>query len=524
MPMISRVACLLGVGGAPRRALWLAGLALAGAAAWLAEPELVVLDTLTGLILVGLGLTAWSLRPRSLTGGLMAATGFAWFLGSFMAWAVYLHRGPFAHMLLSYPGRGVTPPSRVERSAVIGAYVYAGVSPIARNDYASIAFALGLMALAARRYVAAGGPERRARLAALVGATAFGLVLIAGTAMRLAGAGADREVLVAYEAVVCLIAAGLFADLLWGRWTHGTVTGVVVDLGEPAGTATLRDRLARTLGDPTLIVGYWLREQGIHVDEAGRPVDLPSAERPRALTPILDDGERVAVLVHDESLLDDPALMSAVAAATRLAVSNARLQADVRERVAEVEASRRRIVAAADEQRHRLERDLRAGTTRRLGRVAELAARIDPELERQVVAAQAQLGALARGIHPAELTELGLAEALRELCGRAGTTIEWNNADRRLDAATEAAAYFVCSEALANVAKHSSASETTVRVSTDNGLLTVEVTDDGVGGADAAAGTGLQGLSDRVETLGGRLTVASPPEGGTRVVAELPCV
>jgi signal transduction histidine kinase len=140
------------------------------------------------------------------------------------------------------------------------------------------------------------------------------------------------------------------------------------------------------------------------------------------------------------------------------------------------------------------------------------------------VAAQAQLSALARGIHPAELTELGLAEALHELCGRAGTTIEWTIADRRLDAATEAAAYFVCSEALANVAKHSGASETTVRVATDNGLLTVEVTDDGVGGADAAAGTGLQGLSDRVETLGGRLTVASPPEGGTRVVAELPCV
>ena len=520
--MISRVGCFLGVGGAPRRVLWLAGLALAGAAAWAAEPELVVLDTLTGLILVGLGLTVWSLRPRSLTGLLMAATGFAWFLGAFMAWAVYLHRGPFAHMLLSYPGRGVMP-SRVERSAVVGAYVYAGVSPIARNDFASIAFALGLVALAARRHVAAGGPERRARLAALVGATAFGLVLVAGTAMRLAGTGADREVLVAYEAAVGLIAAGLFADLLWGRWTHGTVTGVVVDLGEAGGTATLRDRLARTLGDPTLVVGYWLREQGSYVDEAGRRIDLPNAEAQRALTPILDDGERVAVLVHDESLLDDPALMSAVAAATRLAVSNARLQADVRERVAEVEASRRRIVAAADEQRHRLERDLQAGTTRRLGRVAELAARIDHELERQVVAAQAELGALARGIHPAELTERGLAEALSELCGRAGTTIEYAVADRRLDAATEAAAYFVCSEALANVAKHSGASQTTVRVSTGNGLLIVEVTDDGVGGADAAAGTGLQGLSDRVEALGGRLTVASRREGGTRVVAELPC-
>jgi signal transduction histidine kinase len=227
-------------------------------------------------------------------------------------------------------------------------------------------------------------------------------------------------------------------------------------------------------------------------------------------------------LIHDPALLDDAALMSAVAAATRLAVANARLQAEVHQRVLEVEASRRRIVAAADEQRRRLEEELRVGAGRPLDRVAELAAGIDPELESQVAAARAELDELARGIHPAVLTERGLAEALCELAERAGATFAGTLPQRRLSPETEAAAYFVCSEALANVAKHARAAQTSVRISTAKRLLTVEVLDDGVGGADAAAGSGLQGLADRIEALGGSLTVTTAAESGTRVAAELP--
>jgi signal transduction histidine kinase len=214
--------------------------------------------------------------------------------------------------------------------------------------------------------------------------------------------------------------------------------------------------------------------------------------------------------------------MAAVAAATRLAVSNARLQAEVRERVADVEASRRRIVTAAHEQRHRLERELQVSTTQRLGRVAELAAQIDPEFEREVAVAREELGALARGIHPAVLTERGLIEALRDLSERAGATFECEVADERPGSMSEAAAYFVCSEALANVAKHARASHATVRAFAASGRLTVEVEDDGIGGVVVSAGSGLQGLVDRVEALGGRLTVASPPRSGTRIVVELP--
>jgi hypothetical protein len=522
MKTISYVAGLGSAGSAPPRLLWLAGIALGVASAWIARPELVVLDTLTGFVLVGLGLTAWSLRPRSGTGLLMAASGFAWFVGSFIGWAVYLHRGPFAHMLVSYPRGSFALLSRSGQAAVLGAYVYAILYPVASNDYATVAFALGVAALAVRRFIGAGGPERRARLAAAVGAIAFGLVLVVGAVTRSAGVGTDRELLVAYDAVVCLVTLGLFADLLWGRWAQSTVTGVVVDLGEPERTATLRDRLARALGDPTLLVAYRVPEQDRYVDEAGHRIEPPAADADRATTPILDDGREVAVLIHDPALLDDPALMSAVAAAARLAVANVRLQAEVRERVAEVEASRRRIVAAADEQRRRLEQDLRVGTSRPLDRVAELAARIDPELEREVAAARAELAALARGIHAGVLTERGLVEALRELAERAGATFEGTLADGKPSLVTEAAAYFVCSEALANVAKHAHASETRVRLSTSKGLLILEVADDGVGGADASAGSGLQGLADRVEAVGGSLTLTSPADGGTRVVAELP--
>jgi hypothetical protein len=519
---VSHLRNLVGVDGALRWTIGAVGVAVAIAAAWVARPGFVVLDTITGLTLLCLGLTAWSLRSQSRTGVLMTVAGFAWFLGSFFGWAVYLHRGPLAHVLMSYPSGKLAPSSRVDRAAVVGAYAYAASYPAASNEYATIAFVVGLVALPARRCVAARGSERRARQAALAAAAAFGSVLVLGAATRLAAADTDRAVLLLYDAVVCLIAVGLLADLRWGRWARAAVTGVVVDLGEPREAGTLRERLGRTLGDPTLLVGYRLPEQELYVDEAGRPIELPTADADRATTPILDDGREVAVLIHDPALLDDAALMSAVAAATRLAVANARLQAEVRQRVADVDASRRRIVAAADEQRRRLEEDLRVGTGRPLDRVAELAARIDPDLERQVAAARVELGELARGIHPAVLTERGLAEGLRELAGRAGATFAGALPDRRLSPETEAAAYFVCSEALANVAKHARASQTSVQVSIDEWLLKVEVTDTGIGGADAAAGSGLQGLADRVEALGGSLTVTSPVHGGTRVVAELP--
>jgi len=243
--------------------------------------------------------------------------------------------------------------------------------------------------------------------------------------------------------------------------------------------------------------------------------------------PIDDDGRRVAVLVYDDAVLDDPALRAAVSAATRLAVSNARLRGEVRARVAEVAASRRRILDASDDQRRRLEHELQEGAGRRLAHVAELLAGSGEPLEEartDLESARVELRELARGMHPATLTEDGLPAALQELAGRSPVPVEISAPPARFAPALEAAAYFVCSESLANVAKYASASRVRIAITDGSGRLAVEVDDDGVGGADPAHGSGLRGLGDRVETLGGRLTVDSPPHGGTRVAAELPLV
>jgi signal transduction histidine kinase len=509
-----------------RQILWPAGLGLGLIAEWVAydgEPALTAADAIVGVALLAAGLLTWGRRSDSGVGPIMTAAGFAWFLGTFGGWALYLHRGPLAHLVLSYPtGRAR---SRLERVSIAAGYAYAAIYPIAADDYATIGFAAGLVAVSGYRYALAGGPERRARLTAFGAALAFGSVLVLGAVTELADADVDRTVLWAYDAVVLLAALGLAADLLWGRWAQATVTGLVVDLGEPGSAGTLRDRLARALGDPTLVVGYFLPEQGGYVDEAGRPFELPAAETGRAVTPIEESGVPVAALVHDEAVLDDPDLVDAVASAARLAVSNARLQAEVRARVAAVEASRRRIVQAADAQRRRLEQELREGAERRLARMAKLLEGCGPELagvRGDLDAARSKLREFARGIHPAILTEAGLAAALGELAERSPVPVMLNVPAGRWAPAVEAAAYFVCSEAVTNVAKYARASQVAVRLEDRGDRLTIQVSDDGVGGADPAGGSGLRGLADRVEALSGRFRVESPPGRGTQVTAELP--
>jgi signal transduction histidine kinase len=509
--------------GRLRYALWPAGLAFGLAAERIGKPELILLDAAAGFALLFLGLVASSRRRGLRAGAIMAVAGFTWFLGTLWGPAVFLHRGVLAHLLLSYPSGKLS--SSVERMAVGTAYAYAVAYPIADSNYATVAFAVGLFAVSLRRYAVVGGPDRRERLAPLIAATAFGLILTMEAAARLASVGHDRAALFAYDLTVFLIAVGLFADLRWGRWAQRAVTGLVVDLGSDVGVGSLRDRLARTLGDPTLLVAYRVPDGDGYTDEAGRHVELPSADPKRAVTPIDADGRRVAVIVHDASVLADPQLVAAVSSATRLALSNARLQAQVVERVAEVEASRRRIVEASDEQRQRLERDLREGAERRLIRVARLLTDSgEPlaEVRDGLDAARAELRDFARGIHPATLTERGLHEAIQELAERSPIPVRLTVPATRFSPAVEAAAYFVCSESLTNVAKYSGASRVDIAVAQQDGWMTIVIVDNGVGGADPSGGFGLRGLADRIEALGGRIRIDSPPGAGTQVRAEFP--
>jgi signal transduction histidine kinase len=203
---------------------------------------------------------------------------------------------------------------------------------------------------------------------------------------------------------------------------------------------------------------------------------------------------------------------------------------------AELSRSRARLVATSDTERRRLERNLHDGAQQRLVtlalslRLAEARIDSDPEAARELMAAASEeldlalgeLRELARGIHPGMLTGRGLGPALESLTERAPIPVHLEIETDRLDEAVEVAAYYVVAEALANAIRYADADSVDVRVERRDGSLHVEVADTGRGGADPDGGTGLRGLVDRVETLGGHLSVESAPGSGTRVRAELP--
>ncbi len=234
-----------------------------------------------------------------------------------------------------------------------------------------------------------------------------------------------------------------------------------------------------------------------------------------------------------------PYLLPIATMAIPLALLAHLVHESTQERLADVRASRTRIVAAADAARRRIERDLHDGAQQRLVNVAiglrmardqvpvtapaTLAATLEDTAE-QVRLALAELRDLATGIHPTLLTEAGLAPALLSIAERSPVPLEVRVAcEERLPGDVESAAYYVVSEAVANVSKHAHARRAVVSIARERGRVRIEVADDGVGGADPARGSGLGGLADRVAALDGRLRVVSPSGGGTTVVAEIPC-
>jgi len=366
---------------------------------------------------------------------------------------------------------------------------------------------------------------------------------------------------------------------VWGllstRLARSAVGDLVVALDRPLPPGGLQAALARTLADPALEVVYALErqpraehpdgEERRWVDANGRPVALPppgvapglgpgagtgAGRGARVATIVERNGRPLAALFHDPAL--DPGLVRAAGAATGMAIENESLHAQVRAQLDEVRASRARIVQASDEERLRIERNLHDGAQQRLltlslalhaarRQLAALGAGADPALveamrraAEELRLAIDELRELARGIHPAILTDEGLGPALGSLAGRTAVPVTLVEVPQgRLPRPIESTAYFVVCEALANLTKHAHAASASVRVRLDHdqragrqargqaGLL-VEVRDDGVGGADPARGSGLRGLHDRVAAVGGRLEVTSPPGQGTMVLAWLP--
>jgi signal transduction histidine kinase len=526
----------------------LAGVAVGLTAEWVGfgwdDPRHWIPDLAVGWSLIGCGLVASRRRPESRTGPLMAATGFTWFLGNFasvgvaaVAWAaahlVYLHRGPLVQLVLAYPsGR---PGSRLVRGAVAVGYAAAIITPIWRSEAATILLAGLLLAVCAREYVQAVGRARRARLIALQAAAGLSLVLagIAAARLLLPPEEVSGLTLLLYEVALCVLAGGLLAGLLVAPWQQTAVADLVVELGEVR-SGTLRGELSRALGDPSLEIGYWLPDRAVFVDAEGRVLALPDAGSGRSVTTVEREGQPVAALVHDPAVLEDPGLLEAVASAAQLAASNARLRAEVQARVVELEVSRRRILMARDEERRRLEHRLREGAERRLGELADTLRRDRrfasgertrdqmAHAEDQLARTLEELRRLAHGLHPRVLSEHGLAGALAVLAKDLSLPVEIKISDDQLPERVAVAVYFVCAEALTNVAKHAAAAHIAVAVTSSDGRVRVEIADDGIGGADPAQGSGLRGLADRVETFGGTLLVESTSGHGTRLAAEIP--
>ena len=294
--------------------------------------------------------------------------------------------------------------------------------------------------------------------------------------------------------------------------------------------------LRELVSDPRLKLLFFLPESELYVDARGMAVsDLP--EDIREQIPVERGGQPLGMVLHDPASEEDPTLLRRVVEAGGLAVEIARLRVALRRQLAEVEASRARIVTAANEERRRLERDLHDGAQQRLVSIGLALRHAQHELGTsspqrashtlngalaEVAVAIDELRELAHGLPPAQL-DAGLGPAFRELARRTPVPVEVKTPGERFDRGLEAAAYFIACEGLTNAVKHANATRIVLSAGRENGKLVVSVADDGVGGAAPVPGSGLSGLSDRVAAHGGTLRIESDQDAGTRLTAELPC-
>jgi signal transduction histidine kinase len=520
------------------------------------------LSLLAAWLYISSGLVAWARRPENRTGPLMVLVGISFLTGLLSAttmpvlqligaWVRPLHLAVFAHLLLAFPGGRLE--SKVARGLVVAAYVDLGIlyhaplvlgpggvgATLSRMSYAigAVVF-LSASAVLVHRWRAGSGAWRRA-VAPLLWMGTLSLALLAiFNADQFLGVPIGAVPMWAFRVAFVALPVAFLAVLLRSSLARTSVAALVVELEEARPTGALRDALARALGDPSLAVAYWLPDQQRYVDLDGQPVDIPKAGQDQVATVVEREGRRIAAIVHDRALCDDPELLRAAGAAAALALDNERLQAELRARFDELKASRVRIVEAADEERKRIERNLHDSTQQRLTSaalalgLAESKLASDPEAvganvrqaKQTLETALAELRDLSHGIHPSVLTTRGLGPALEDLAYAAPLPVtvvaELNG---RLPERVEAGAYYAIAEGLTNIAKHASASTATVMLTREPGWLRLQVGDDGIGGADPARGSGLRGLADRVQALGGTLEVDSPPGGGTQLRAVIPC-
>lgn len=395
-----------------------------------------------------------------------------------------------------------------------------------------------------RRWRAASEQVRRVLAPPIVAGVVSLAILAVGPAVQGIDAqgddDAERTQALLRDICMMLFPLAFLIGLRGTRAGRSPVSRLLRRISDAAAPGGLREHLAEALGDASLELGFWLPSSGRYVDAQGNEMNLPPPGSARGATLVEGDSGPLAVLVHDAVLLEHDDLVRGVADVARLALERERLQAEVRAQLREVRASRARIVHAGDVERRRIERDLHDGTQQRLlslslglrlleermnGQPTDPAVReILAEVQESAHRAIEELRELARGIHPQVLTDAGLEAALELLGSRLPLPLVIAvDFEHRPPPPVEAGAYFVCAEALTNVVKHARARSAEVTATLRDGAVYVAVSDDGVGGATARSGTGIRGLLDRIEALGGRLDIHSPPGGGTRVSAQIPC-
>jgi signal transduction histidine kinase len=534
-------------------------------------------ELVVGVTVVVAGWIGWRERPDSRVGPLIMIAGLFHLvrgLGS-TAWPPFFtlslllgnnYKNVLAHALITFPSGRIQ--NWQERWLVIGAYTLGTLGSVVpglfdalpgcgcpqnlaliadspatveffetTTTFLSVFLAAAFVAYAVRKYRRATPPGRRALAPVFAVGAIGGVFSLVDEAGQLWLPFVERSLgwFWANQIVTVLVPLGFLAGLMRTRLARSALGDLVVELGaathEPG---DLAKALAERLRDPTLEIAFRVGDG--FVDKDGRPLDLPTEGSVRGTTVIEADGEPIAALLHDPILRHEPELVDAAVAAARLAIANERLRAEVRAQLEEVRASRQRIVEAGDRERRRVERNLHDGAQQRLvtlslslamlrdragvdADTAHSVAEIADELRRAI----AELRELARGIHPAILTEEGLGAAVRSLTERATVPVRIHaDLDGRLSETVEATAYFVVSESLTNISKYANAAGAEIQLTLRDRRLTISVIDDGVGGAEPSRGSGLLGLRDRVAALGGTLEISSPPGAGTRIYADIP--
>ena len=362
---------------------------------------------------------------------------------------------------------------------------------------------------------------RAPRAAAALAGAAIAATAVAGAAE----VGDATALLVIYDIALLAVAAGLLVPLAAGRWGAAAATGLALELGDGPPGAPVTAGLAAVLHDPSLELMLRL-PGGSWTDEAGRPAPEPAAQDGRAVTRrALADGTEVA-LVHDPAAIADPAAAESAVAVAATAVDNARREREVRERIEQLRRLRRGLLEAADEERRALEDELRLGPLREADG-DELLARLPgarEALRRELAVDPSRADARSRAgctPRPSPATGSWRRCAAPRRARRCRSRCESRRRRRDRPGPIALAAYYVATEALANVAKHAGAASARARARRPRRTGCVRVIDDGAGGADPAGG-GLSGLRDRVAAVDGELRVLSPPGGGTVVEARLP--